>query len=84
MTLNLQKSAEMKLVKFNIILKKMPGMESGICVHGSIMGHLLDHQAMMNARLIQYAQSWAVLSGAGDPDRSIIAMESLNKRLVRP
>ena len=29
------------------------------------------------------SQSWAVLSGAGDTDRSRIAMESVNKRLVR-
>ena len=28
-------------------------------------------------------QSWSVLSGAGDTDRSRIAMESVNKRLVR-
>jgi cellobiose phosphorylase len=30
------------------------------------------------------SQSWSVLSGAGDPVRSRIAMESVNKRLVRP
>ncbi len=30
------------------------------------------------------AQSWAVLSGAGSNDRSRTAMESVNKRLVRP
>ena len=30
------------------------------------------------------AQSWAVLSGAGSNDRARTAMESLNKRLVRP
>jgi cellobiose phosphorylase len=29
------------------------------------------------------SQSWSVLSGAGDIDRSRIAMESVNKRLVR-
>ncbi|MDD2464851.1 MAG: glucoamylase family protein [Desulfobulbus sp.] len=29
------------------------------------------------------AQSWSVLSGAGDPERSHQAMESLNERLVR-
>ena len=29
------------------------------------------------------AQSWSVLSGAGDPKRSRLAMESLNERLVR-
>jgi len=29
------------------------------------------------------AQSWSVLSGAGDPERSRLAMESLNERLVR-
>jgi cellobiose phosphorylase len=29
------------------------------------------------------SQSWSVLSGAGDSDRSRIAMESVNKRLVR-
>ena len=30
------------------------------------------------------AQSWAVLSGAGDPDRSRQAMQSVMDRLVRP
>ena len=29
------------------------------------------------------AQSWSVLSGAGDPERSHLAMEALNERLVR-
>jgi cellobiose phosphorylase len=29
------------------------------------------------------AQSWSVLSGGGDPERSHTALESLNKRLVR-
>jgi cellobiose phosphorylase len=29
------------------------------------------------------SQSWSVLSGAGDPDRSRLAMESVNKKLVR-
>jgi cellobiose phosphorylase len=29
------------------------------------------------------AQSWSVLSGAGDPERTHLAMESLNERLVR-
>ena len=29
------------------------------------------------------AQSWSVLSGAGNPERSLVAMESVNKRLVR-
>ena len=29
------------------------------------------------------AQSWSVLSGAGDPERSRLAMEALNERLVR-
>ncbi|MCY2965840.1 MAG: hypothetical protein NT069_19785, partial [Planctomycetota bacterium] len=28
-------------------------------------------------------QSWAVLSGAGDPERSRVAMEAVNERLVR-
>jgi cellobiose phosphorylase len=30
------------------------------------------------------SQSWSVLSGAGNPDRSRLAMESVNKKLVRP
>ncbi|MEI7844379.1 MAG: glucoamylase family protein [Chloroflexota bacterium] len=30
------------------------------------------------------AQSWAVLSGAADPLRATLAMESVNKRLVKP
>ncbi len=34
-------------------------------------------------RIDSIAQSWSVLSGAGDPDRSRIAMEALNQHLVR-
>ena len=34
-------------------------------------------------RIDSIAQSWSVLSGAGDPERSRIAMESLDARLVR-
>ena len=34
-------------------------------------------------RIDSIAQSWAVLSGAGDPDRAHAAMQSLDKHLVR-
>jgi len=34
-------------------------------------------------RIDSIAQSWSVLSGAGDPERSAMAMEAVDKRLVR-
>jgi cyclic beta-1,2-glucan synthetase len=35
-------------------------------------------------RIDSISQSWSVLSGAGNTERSVIAMESLKKKLVRP
>ncbi len=35
-------------------------------------------------RIDQIAQSWAVLSGAGDPDRAATAMAAVERELIRP
>jgi cyclic beta-1,2-glucan synthetase len=35
-------------------------------------------------RVDQIAQSWAVLSGAGDPDRAATAMAAVERELIRP
>ena len=74
----------MQQKKYNRILKKTDGMVNGTGVHISTMDYLLDQQVTMNARLIpslkagQCFQEPAVLTGHG------LAMESVNKRLVRP
>jgi cellobiose phosphorylase len=46
-------------------------------------GTPLGSAANDECQIDSISQSWSVLSGAGDPDRSRIAMESVNKRLVR-
>ena len=46
-------------------------------------GATLGSAANDECQIDSIAQSWSVLSGAGDPERSRIAMESVNKRLVR-
>jgi cyclic beta-1,2-glucan synthetase len=47
---------------------------------GSSLGSIQDSECQIDA----IAQSWAVLSGAGDPQRSRQAMHSALDRLVRP
>ena len=51
-------------------------LENGHKVLAHISGKMRQHY-------IQVAQSWAVLSGAGDPDRSRRAMSAVDARLVR-
>jgi cyclic beta-1,2-glucan synthetase len=46
---------------------------------GSPLGSRESDEAKIDA----IAQSWSVISGAGDPDRARTAMESFNKHLVR-
>ncbi|HVD96839.1 MAG TPA: glucoamylase family protein [Cytophagaceae bacterium] len=46
-------------------------------------GAQLGSSANDECRIDSIAQSWSVLSGAGDPKRSLIAMESAYKNLVR-
>lgn len=47
---------------------------------GASLGSILDAECQIDA----IAQSWAVISGAGDPERSRRAMQSVLERLVRP
>ena len=47
---------------------------------GAPLGSIQDAECQIDA----IAQSWAVLSGAGDPQRSRQAMQSVLERLVRP
>jgi cyclic beta-1,2-glucan synthetase len=47
--------------------------------NGLPLGSLSNDECQIDS----ISQSWSVLSGAGSPDRSRIAMESVNKRLVR-
>ena len=47
--------------------------------NGLPLGSSLNEECQIDS----ISQSWSVLSGAGNPDRSRIAMESVNKRLVR-
>ncbi len=46
-------------------------------------GATLGSASNDECKIDSIAQSWSVLSGAGDPQRSVIAMESVNKHLVR-
>jgi cellobiose phosphorylase len=46
-------------------------------------GTPLGSASNLECRIDSIAQSWSVLSGAGDADRSRLAMEALDKRLVR-
>jgi cyclic beta-1,2-glucan synthetase len=47
---------------------------------GTPLGSAANDECQIDA----IAQSWAVLSGAGDPDRARAAMASVDRRLVRP
>ena len=46
-------------------------------------GSLLGSAGSPECQIDSIVQSWSVLSGAGDPKRSAMAMEALDKRLVR-
>ena len=46
-------------------------------------GATLGSASNDECKIDSIAQSWSVLSGAGNPERSLIAMESVNKHLVR-
>ena len=59
-------------------------MENGTAVHISIMGYHWDHQITMNARLIPSLKAGQYFQEPVALERSRIAMESVNKRLVRP
>ena len=83
MTLNLLNSAGMQQKKYNRILKKTDGMENGTGVHISTMDYRLDRQVTMNARLIPSLKAGLYFQEQAVTDRSRIAMESVNKRLVR-
>ncbi|MDZ4135828.1 MAG: glycosyl transferase, partial [Paracoccaceae bacterium] len=47
-------------------------------------GTILGSAASDECRIDSIAQSWAVLSGAADPERARIAMASMTEHLVRP
>jgi cyclic beta-1,2-glucan synthetase len=47
-------------------------------------GTILGSAASDECRIDSIAQSWAVLSGAADPDRARTAMASMTEHLVRP
>ena len=47
-------------------------------------GTLLGSATSEECRIDSIAQSWAVLSGAADPDRAAMAMASMTEHLVRP
>jgi len=46
-------------------------------------GSLLGSASNPECQIDSIAQSWSVLSGAGDAERSRMAMEAVDKRLVR-
>jgi cyclic beta-1,2-glucan synthetase len=61
----------------------MHGTVNGTVVHISTMECRLGSAGNDECQIDSISQSWSVLSGAGNPDRSKTAMESVNKRLVR-
>ena len=46
-------------------------------------GEPLGTASALECRIDSISQSWSVLSGAGNPERSLIAMNEVDKRLVR-
>ena len=83
MTLNLLNSAGMKLKKFNGNIEKNAWdgewYRRAYFDNGLPLGSAGNDECQIDS----ISQSWSVLSGAGNPDRSRMAMESVNKRLVR-
>ena len=59
------------------------GMASGICAAFFDDGAPLGSHANEEAQIDSLPQSWAVISGAGDPARARRAMESAERNLVR-
>jgi cellobiose phosphorylase len=53
--------------------------QRAFCDDGTVIGSAGNEECQIDS----IAQSWAVLSGAGEADRNITAMQSLNQRLVR-
>jgi cyclic beta-1,2-glucan synthetase len=47
-------------------------------------GTLLGSATSLECQIDSIAQSWAVLSGAANPDRAALAMQSMTRRLIRP
>ncbi len=47
-------------------------------------GTLLGSASSLECRIDSIAQSWSVLSGAGDRDRAVMAMASMADHLIRP
>ena len=58
-------------------------MANGICAHSSTMGRRLGSQQNEEARIDSLPQSWSVISGAGDSDRALQAMRSVEEHLIR-
>jgi len=58
-------------------------MENGIAGRTSTTALRSDRARASECKIDSIAQSWSVISGAGSPDRTRIAMQSLNKYLVR-
>ena len=58
-------------------------MVSGIAALTSTTASPLGSASNPECQIDSIAQSWSVLSGAGDAERSRMAMEAVDKRLVR-
>ena len=65
-------------------LNEMAGMAAGISRafydDGTPLGSAQDAECQIDG----IAQAWAVLSGAGEPDRAAQAMDAVRRRLMRP
>lgn len=60
----------------------MLGMENGLNVHIWMIGKVLGSKNNMECKIDSIAQSWATISSAGDADKTLVAIESLEKYLV--
>ena len=61
----------------------MAGMANGIAEHSSMMEHHSAQKVMKNARLILLHKAGLFYQERADTKRSRIAMEALDKNLVR-
>lgn len=60
----------------------MLGMVIGIEGHILMIGKILGTKDNMECKIDSIAQSWSVISGAGENDKINMAMESLERYLV--
>ena len=61
-----------------------PGMATGTGAPGSTTARRSARRPTTECRIDSIAQSWAVISGAADPERAARAMAAVERELIRP